>query len=94
MENTSVAMIKTVHNDTRPFYVDDYSWGNYLAFHPLYAILNPAREADMLQSYVRMYEQSGWIPDYPKHFGDREGMFGFHSAIMFLDAYRKGIRNL
>jgi predicted alpha-1,2-mannosidase len=84
---------KTVHNDTRPFYVDDYSWGNYLAFHPLYAILNPAREADMLQSYVRMYEQSGWIPDYPKHFGDREGMFGFHSAIMFLDAYRKGIRN-
>jgi predicted alpha-1,2-mannosidase len=40
-----------------------------------------------------MYEQSGWMPDYPRHFGDREGMFGFHSAVMFLDAYRKGIRN-
>ena len=84
---------KIIHNDTRPFYVDDYSWGNYLAFHPLYIILNPAREADMLQSYVRMYEQSGWLPDYPKHFGDREGMFGFNSAIMILDAYRKGVRN-
>ena len=84
---------KKVHEDKRPFYVDDYSWGNYLALHPLYLILNPEKEADMLQSYVRMFEQSGWIPDYPKHFGDREGMFGFHSAIMFLDAYRKGVRN-
>jgi predicted alpha-1,2-mannosidase len=40
-----------------------------------------------------MYEQSGWMPDYPRHFGDRPGMFGFHSAAVFLDAYRKGIRN-
>lgn len=84
---------KKVHQDARPFYVDDYSWGNYLAFHPLHIILNPEREADMLESYVRMYKESGWMPDYPKVFGDREGMLGFHSAIMFLDAYRKGIRN-
>ncbi len=84
---------KTIHEDKRPFYTDDYSWGNFLALHPLRMIINPEAEADMLQSYVRMYEQSGWMPDYPRHFGDREGMFGFHSAIMFLDAYRKGIRN-
>jgi len=84
---------KKMHEDSRPFYVDDYSWGDYLALHPLYTILDPEKEADMLQSYVRMYQESGWMPDYPKVFGDREGMFGFHSAIMFLDAYRKGIRN-
>lgn len=81
-----------VHEDKRPFYTDDYSWGNYLALHPLRTILDPKREADMLQSYVIMYEHSGWMPDYPKHFGDRPGMFGFHSSIMFLDAYRKGIK--
>lgn len=84
---------KQVHQDKRPFYTDDYSWGNFLALHPLYLILDPQKESDMLQSYVRMYEQSGWIPDYPKFFGDREGMFGFHSAVMFLDAYRKGVRD-
>jgi predicted alpha-1,2-mannosidase len=84
---------KKVHQDKRPFYTDDYSWGNYLALHPLRTILDPEAEADMLQSYVTMYEQSGWMPDYPRHFGDREGMFAFHSAVMFLDAYRKGIRN-
>ena len=84
---------KKVHTDARPFYSDDYSWGNHIALHPLMTILDPGKEADMLQTYVRMYQESGWIPDYPKYFGDREGMFGFHSAIMFLDAYRKGIRD-
>ncbi|MEJ7768715.1 MAG: GH92 family glycosyl hydrolase [Chitinophagaceae bacterium] len=82
-----------VHEDKRSFYTDDYSWGNYLALHPLRMILDPEREADMLQSYVTMYEHSGWMPDYPRHFGDRPGMFGFHSSIIFLDAYRKGIKN-
>ena len=84
---------KKVHEDKRPFYTDDYTWGNYLALHPLRMILDPAREADMLESYVRMYEQSGWMPDYPRHFGDRPGMFAFHSAVVFLDAYRKGVKN-
>ncbi len=82
-----------VHEDKRSFYTDDYTWGNYLALHPLRMILDPNREADMLQSYVTMYEHSGWMPDYPRHFGDRPGMFAFHSSIVFLDAYRKGIRN-
>ncbi|MBD2753001.1 GH92 family glycosyl hydrolase [Spirosoma validum] len=84
---------KKVHVDKRPFYTDDYTWGNYLALHPLRSILDPQREADMLESYVRMYKESGWMPEYPKPYGDRPGMFGFKSSVMFLDAYRKGIRN-
>jgi predicted alpha-1,2-mannosidase len=84
---------KKIHEDKKPFYTDDYTWGNYLALHPLRAILDPKREADILQSYVTMYQQSGWMPEYPRPFGDRPGMFGFKSSVMFLDAYRKGIRD-
>ncbi len=84
---------KQVNKDTRPFYVDDWSWDTYLALHPLRMILNPALEEDMLQSYVRMYEQSGWMPTFPVLFGDHACMNGFHSSIVFLDAYRKGLRN-
>ncbi len=84
---------KKVHVSKRPFYTDDYTWGNYLALHPLHTILDPELQADVLQSYVDMYQQSGWMPEYPKHFGDRPGMFGFKSSVMFLDGYRKGIRN-
>lgn len=82
-----------VNHDPRPFYVDDWSWDTYLALHPLRTILNPRLEEDMLQSYVRMYEQSGWMPTFPVLFGDHACMNGFHSSILFLDAYRKGLRN-
>ena len=84
---------KQVNTDKRPFYVDDWSWDTYLALHPLRMILHPQQEEDMLQSYVRMYQQSGWMPTFPVLFGDYACMNGFHSSIIFLDAYRKGLRN-
>lgn len=84
---------RQVHQDNRPFYVDDWSWDTYLALHPLRTILHPAQEEDMLQSYVRMYRQSGWMPTFPVLFGDHACMNGFHSSITFLDAYRKGLKN-
>ena len=82
---------KKVHKADRPFYVDDWTWDTYLAHHPLRVILDPTQEADMIQSYVRMYEQSGWLPTFPLLMGDHACMNGFHSTIMILDAYRKGI---
>jgi predicted alpha-1,2-mannosidase len=83
---------KKIHKDNRPFYVDDWTWDTYLALHPLRTILNPSMEEDMLDSYVRMYEQSGWMPTFPVLFGDHACMNGFHSSITFLDAYRKGLK--
>src|SRR5205807_1613465 len=70
---------KQVHKDSRTFYTDDWVWDTYLALHPLRMILNPAQEEDMLQSYVRLYEQGGWMPTFPVLFGDHACMNGFHS---------------
>ncbi|MBK1440963.1 GH92 family glycosyl hydrolase [Parapedobacter sp. ISTM3] len=80
-----------VHQTDRPFYVDDWAWDTYLAHHPLRIILNPAQQADMLNSYLAMYAQSGWLPTFPVVFGDHACMNGFHSSVNFLDAYRKGV---
>lgn len=55
-----------VHDNIRDFYVDDWVWDTYLTQHPLRMILNPELEADMLQSYVTMYEQNGWMPQLPE----------------------------
>jgi len=84
---------KRIHVNERNFYVDDWVWDTYLALHPLRYILNPEMEADMISSYIRMYEQSGWLPQFPQVFGDTPPMNGFHSTIMIVDAYRKGINN-
>ncbi|WP_426330179.1 GH92 family glycosyl hydrolase [Pedobacter sp. R-06] len=82
-----------VHKTVRPFYTDDWAWDTYLAQHPLRTILAPAQEEDMLNSYVSMYEQGGWMPTFPVLFGDHACMNGFHSTVVFLDAYRKGLKN-
>jgi predicted alpha-1,2-mannosidase len=84
---------KKVHTTDKPFFVDDWVWDTYLALHPLRMILNPVLEKEMLQSYVTMYKQSGWVPTFPLVFGDNPCMNGFHSTIVFLDAYRKGIKD-
>ncbi len=83
----------SLHKSEKGFYVDDGIWDTYLALHPLRTILNPALESEMVSSYVEMYRQSGWMPMFPSIAGDRAVMNGFHSTIMILDAYRKGIRD-
>ncbi len=84
---------RQIHPADRPFYVDDWIWDTYLALHPLRSILQPAVEADMIASYIRMYEQSGWLPTFPILWGDTPCMNGFHSTIMITDAYHKGVRD-
>ncbi len=81
-----------VHQSDRPFYVDDWMWDTYLAHHPLRTILNPAQEEDILNSFVSMYEQSGWMPTFPVLFGDHACMNGFHSTVVFADAISKGLK--
>ncbi len=82
-----------VHETDRSFYVDDWVWDTYLAHHPLRMIIDTKKENDMLNSYVKMYEQSGWMPQFPLLFMDNPAMHGFHSTIVFLDAYRKNLRD-
>lgn len=82
-----------VHTDARPFYVDNWMWDMYLADEPLHTILHPAMEADKVASYVRMYEQSGWMPSFALLYGDNPCMTGNHAAAWMADVYFKGIKN-
>ena len=82
-----------VHQDSRPFYVDDWLWDTYRALEPLQTILNPEEEADKIQSYVRMYEQSGWMPEFAVLWGNHECMTGNPFAAWTADVWNKGITN-
>ena len=82
-----------VHKTNRPFYVDDWVWDTYRAHHPLRTILTPKMESDMLQSYITMYEQSGWMPTFALVNGNSMCMNSYHSSALFLDAHRKGLTN-
>jgi len=82
-----------VHEDGGvPFWTDDWSWDTYHALHPLMVLLHPSAQSEKLASYVRMCEQSGWMPTFPTVFGDAHCMNGHHAVALFLDAWRKGVR--
>ena len=83
----------TVHEDTRPFYVDNWLWDTYRALEPLQTLLNPEMEADKVQSYVRMFEQSGWLPSFAVLWGNHECMTGNQAAPWFADCWAKGVTN-
>jgi predicted alpha-1,2-mannosidase len=82
-----------VHQDSRRFYVDNWLWDTYRALEPLQTLLRPEMQADKLQSYVRMYEQSGWMPSFAVLWGDYACMTGNHAAAWMADAWFKGVHN-
>lgn len=82
-----------VHQDSRPFYVDNWLWDTFRALEPLQTLLNPDVEADKIQSYVRMYQQAGIMPTFALLTGPYACMNGNHAAPWFADAWFKGVRN-
>jgi len=84
----------TVHNaEGHDFYIDDGIWDTYRSLHPLQLLLDANQQEDMIRSYLRMYEQSGWLPSFPSVAGDQEVMIGHHAASFIADAYAKGYRD-
>jgi predicted alpha-1,2-mannosidase len=75
------------------FYVDDGIWDTYRSEHPLQMLLDARQQDDMIRSYIRMYQQSGWMPSFPSVAGEQAVMIGHHAASLILDAYMKGYRD-
>ncbi|WP_222439668.1 GH92 family glycosyl hydrolase [Alloacidobacterium dinghuense] len=83
-----------VHNaEGHDFYIDDGIWDTYRSLHPLQLLLDARQQEDMIRSYLRMYQQSGWLPSFPSVAGDQEVMIGHHAASLIADAYSKGYRD-
>ena len=83
-----------VHDDGgTPFYTDDWIWDTHLATHPLRVLIEPEKELNMIQSYIRMAQQSkeNWLPKFPGVSGDSYGMNCNHAVVAVWDAYCKGL---
>jgi len=84
----------SVHDaEGHDFYVDDGLWDTYRSLHPLQLLLDSRQQEDMVRSYLRMYEQSGWLPSFPFVDGEFPAMIGHHAAQFILDLYEKGYRD-
>lgn len=78
------------HAGEHDFYTTDNLWDSYRCMHPLQLLIEPSRQQSMIQSYVRMFQQSGLLPQFPDVGGDRTVMLGNHAAALVADTLVRG----
>jgi predicted alpha-1,2-mannosidase len=86
---------KQVHTAQGFRYFTDMSlWDTFRTTHPLYTLIAPDDQRDMMVSLVTMAEQGGgWLPRWPSGNGYTNSMFGTPADMAVTEAYLKGIRD-
>ena len=83
-----------VHKASGFQYFTDLSlWDTFRTVHPLYTLIAPKDQRDMLVSLVKMLEQGGWLPRWPSGRGYSNSMLGTPADIVIADSFLKGIRD-
>lgn len=67
-------------------------WDTYRALHPLFNVLQPERNVDMIHSMLAHYDQSvhPMLPIWSHYANENWCMIGYHSASVIADAMVKG----
>ncbi|MGN6416604.1 MAG: GH92 family glycosyl hydrolase [Pseudobacter sp.] len=67
-------------------------WDTYRALHPLFNVLQPKRNSDMVQSMLAHYNQSvhKMLPVWSHYANENWCMIGYHSVSVIADAVIKG----
>ncbi|MNK16786.1 Glycosyl hydrolase family 92 [compost metagenome] len=70
-------------------------WDTYRALHPLFNIVQPKRNADMIQSMLSHYSQSVHkaLPVWSHYANENWCMIGYHAVSLIADAVVKGNAN-
>lgn len=78
-----------------PYYDDFYAiWDTFRATNPLYTLLTPQLEIDIINSLLDIYEYDGYMPDARS--GDSNGRVqaGSNADILIADALIKGLKGI
>jgi predicted alpha-1,2-mannosidase len=75
-------------------YYDDFSlWDTFRGVHPLFTIIDPDREREMIKSLIEKGKQGGFLPIFPAWNSYTAEMTGDHAGAVIADAYVKGIHD-
>jgi predicted alpha-1,2-mannosidase len=75
------------------YYTDMSLWDTFRTTHPLYMLIAPREQRDMVVSLVEMSKQGGYLPRWPSGNGYTNSMFGTPADVMITETYLKGIRD-
>jgi predicted alpha-1,2-mannosidase len=78
-----------------PYYDDFYTlWDTFRTSAPLLTLIDPARETDILNAMLNIYEHDGYLPEGRS--GDCNGRTqgGSNAEVVIADAYAKGLKGV
>ena len=75
------------------YFTDMSLWDTFRTTHPLYTLIAPADQRDMLVSLAKMAEQGGGLPRWPSGGGYTGSMLGSPADIVIAESWIKGIRD-
>ena len=78
-----------------PYYDDYYAiWDTYRSSSPLITLIDPKREADIVNALLNIYKREGYMPDARS--GDCNGRTqgGSNAEVVIADAFMKGLEGI
>ncbi|MCK3684722.1 GH92 family glycosyl hydrolase [Maribellus sp. YY47] len=85
---------KVLHSGNRDYYVDFSMWDTYRASHPLFNLIMPDENANMMMSLLDKAKNGGWLPIFPCWNSYTSAMIGDHVIATLADAYLKNTIDL
>lgn len=83
---------KEVHQaDWGGYYTDMSLWDTFRTVHPLYSLIAPETQRDIIRSLLAMEEQGGYLPRWPAMLGYSGSMLGTPADVVISEAYQKGL---
>ena len=79
----------------KPYYDDYYAiWDTYRSSSPLITLIDPKREANIVNSLLNIYKREGYMPDARS--GDCNGRTqgGSNAEVVIADAFAKGVEGI
>ena len=73
-------------------FADNGFWDTFRAQFPLFTILQPKRDAEIIRAMLNCFDEGGFIPKWANP-GETNVMIGTHGDSVIADAYMKGIRD-
>ncbi len=84
---------RAVHRAEGFTYYTDFSlWDSFRTVHPLFTLIAPVEQRDMMVSLIEMAKVGGTFPRWPSGCGYTGCMFGTPADMTIAEAYLKGIR--
>ncbi len=85
---------KKVHQaDSFRYFTDMSIWDTFRTVHPLFNLISPDDQRDMIVSLIQMAKEGGWLPRWPSGNGYTGSMLGSASDIVISEAWQKGIKD-